>query len=179
MEHWGTPTNAFEVRGPESAGDSRPAMSGEPGDREAVIVFETALAPPLPVVAVASRRFPGLDFDLRYIGDEFPGNGIYHCRAGEVVSAADVPLIQALVMVMEYLWDDEFRHYRADPRPGHIFEDLVTLDGWLGRHRRTARDFLDEEDDGPEAMGEGLAAGGFTFRGSRWPPGEPETPQDD
>lgn len=165
LEHWGTSLNAFLVKMPEP-----PGADEGPDPREILVFFETALGPPLPVVAEASRRFPGLDFDLRYIGDGFPGNGIYHCRGGGVISAVEIELMQALSTVMEYLWRDELEDYRADPQPGHIFEDLVILDGWLSRREKAARDYLNDEEEGE---GKGLEAAGFAFRGSRRPPGEP------
>ena len=43
----------------------------------------------------------------------------------------------ALLKVLEYLWNDEARHYAqedADDRAGHIFEDLMTVAAWLGEH---------------------------------------------
>lgn len=78
----------------------------------------------------------------------------------------------AVCTVLEYLWRDELEDYRADPHPGHVFEALATLDGWLNQHERTARDYLGEDEE-EEGEGKGLEASGFAFRGSRRPPGEP------
>lgn len=52
IEHWGTKWNAYEV------------VAGKIDDREAVVHFETAWAPPLPVLDALAARFPKANLRL-------------------------------------------------------------------------------------------------------------------
>lgn len=77
IEHWGTKWNA------------RRAVLGRATVRGAVVAavvhFDTAWSPPLPVVFDASRRFPALAFDLRWYECGMGVRGRYRCRAGAVL----------------------------------------------------------------------------------------------
>lgn len=48
------------------------------------------------------------------------------------------PQISSLEAVLEHVWDDERRDYHANPRPGHVFVELVRLRGWLSLRHRAA-----------------------------------------
>ena len=41
--------------------------------------------------------------------------------------------LQALNKVIRYLWDDESKDYRTDPRPNHIFQSVETMRNLVGR----------------------------------------------
>lgn len=77
IEHWGTKWNAHR------------AVAGEMTVRRttatAVVHFDTAWSPPLPVVLSASRRFPALVFDLRWYERGMRVRGRYRCRDGAVL----------------------------------------------------------------------------------------------
>lgn len=76
-EHWGTKWNAQQVIYGNNSIDGSTAT--------AVVHFETAWSPPLPVVFTASEQFPSIDFDLRYFERGACFQGRYHCRGGEVI----------------------------------------------------------------------------------------------
>jgi hypothetical protein len=77
LEHWGTKWQGwdFVVDGPEVWG----------GEAVVTVSFDTAWSPPLPVVLAMSRRYPTLEFDLRYFECGCGFNGMYLCQGGEVL----------------------------------------------------------------------------------------------
>lgn len=81
IENWGTKWDARRVvmpAGPTDGDDGPDALEIE-------ITFETAWAPPWPVILAASKRFPALAFDLRYFERGQGFNGWLRCEGGEVV----------------------------------------------------------------------------------------------
>lgn len=48
--------------------------------------FESAWSPPIPVVLKMSVMFPELEFELRYFECGAAFNGLYQCKAGEVLT---------------------------------------------------------------------------------------------
>ncbi len=47
-------------------------------------------------------------------------------------STVPEPVLAALSLVLDYLWDDEYRDFRACPSEQHIFVQLRHLKRWLG-----------------------------------------------
>lgn len=70
--NWGTKSNAFMVSEPEFA------------PRHAVIYFETAWSPAVPVIARLSEMFPRIEFTLRYFDDGFFFAGRARFLAGKI-----------------------------------------------------------------------------------------------
>ena len=48
--------------------------------------------------------------------------------------------LKAISSVLDYLWHDEKKDYETDPRPGHIFLTLQTLNQLACRVAEGARD---------------------------------------
>lgn len=82
-KHWGTKWNAGRVET-----DSLLTW-GEDGEVE--LHFSTAWSPPLPVIRKASEKYPELQFELRYFERGCGFNGLYRCRAGEVLDDESGP----------------------------------------------------------------------------------------
>lgn len=78
IAHWGTKWNARRT----AAGK----VTVRPTGASAVVHFDRAWNPPLPVVLSASRRFPDLVFDLRWYERGMGARGRYRCRNGAVLS---------------------------------------------------------------------------------------------
>lgn len=74
VENWGTKWNAYEIE-----------VEGDNGWGEAVYHFDTAWAPPLPVVLAMSEKFPDIEFQLTYFESGMEFNGILRCKAGEIL----------------------------------------------------------------------------------------------
>ncbi len=58
-------------------------------------------------------------------------------------------LLDALITVRDYLWDDELSRFQGEPTADHIFRHVAVLENWLRGTERTAEDFA-AEDDGSE-----------------------------
>jgi len=87
IANWGTKWNANDVRLVHEStwqNEGRPALS-------VLVTFETAWAPPLPIVMKASEQFPELEFELRYFEGRMEFNGIFACKRGEVTRDEDGP----------------------------------------------------------------------------------------
>jgi hypothetical protein len=80
LQYWGTKSQ------PQDASVEVQRVYGGGGDMAVKLTFLTAWSPPKPIVLAASRRFPALDFDLRYYecGNAFHGR--YRCLGGAVES---------------------------------------------------------------------------------------------
>lgn len=76
VENWGTKWNAKEPRVEE--------QYEHEGELTALVMFETAWSPPLPVVKKASELFPDLAFTLKYFEAGAAYNGRYRCEGGAV-----------------------------------------------------------------------------------------------
>jgi hypothetical protein len=84
-EHWGTKWQ------PDGAERRQDGPSYRTGQQEVLVTFATAWSPPLPVVLAMSKKFPTLDFELRYFESGCCFNGIYECEGGEVTQADQGP----------------------------------------------------------------------------------------
>lgn len=42
--------------------------------------------------------------------------------------------LKALAQAVDYLWNDERKHYEAEPDEMHIFRAVESLKGYLNRH---------------------------------------------
>ena len=71
-EHWGTKWNARET-------------TLDHNGTRAVLTFDTAWSPPLPVVLAASRQFPTIRFELKYLELDNDFAGVLRAYAGEVL----------------------------------------------------------------------------------------------
>ncbi len=77
VENWGTKWDAKEPRVDEQYEQDR--------ELEAMVMFETAWSPPLPVIKRAAELYPDISFTLKYFERGACYNGMYCCEGGEVV----------------------------------------------------------------------------------------------
>jgi hypothetical protein len=71
-QYWGTKSNAYHTRQPEVT------------VRKAVVRFDTAWSPAIPVIGRLSELFPQVRFTLRYFDEGFFFAGTARCMAGQV-----------------------------------------------------------------------------------------------
>lgn len=45
--------------------------------------------------------------------------------------ATDSPVVESLRTLIDYLWDDEARHFAESPGNRHVYRHLIALDAWL------------------------------------------------
>jgi hypothetical protein len=85
-QHWGTKWQpaSFYVEDTEVSEGRLGAISAWGGEAEVMVTFDTAWSPPLPVVLAMSKKFPTLEFDLRYFECGCCFNGLFACKGGEV-----------------------------------------------------------------------------------------------
>lgn len=72
IANWGTKWNACSPEEPEIT------------KNKCVYSFQTAWAPPTPVVLAASLKFPELEFELKYYEGGCGYKGVFACKNGEV-----------------------------------------------------------------------------------------------
>jgi hypothetical protein len=84
VQHWGTKWQPQGCQFTEDGWDN-------PVERCETITFDTAWSPPLPVVLAMSKKFPTLEFDLRYFESGCAFNGMYVCKGGEVTCEEEGP----------------------------------------------------------------------------------------
>lgn len=89
LTNWGTKWGIYESEYLEDEEDSwiSTDKNGNATDREGSIkyTFQSAWSPPKLVVLKMSEMFPELIFDLRYFECGAMFNGMYKCKAGEIL----------------------------------------------------------------------------------------------
>jgi hypothetical protein len=75
-------------------------------------------------------------------------------------ATTDMPLeiMDAMELVLAYLWDDEQRDFLADPTDDHVFLRMLAVRGWLGLARSRIEDGhrLRDRDGEPQRVVEQL-----------------------
>ena len=86
LHHWGTTRqpDSIQVEGAEVSEAGLVGISVYDGEAEVMVTFDTAAGSPLPVILAMSRKFPTLEFDLRYFDSDSRINGMYVCEGGQV-----------------------------------------------------------------------------------------------
>lgn len=67
-------------------GICNPVLQSVMGERDLIYDFESAWSPPCPVILEMSKKFPELEFQLRYFEGGSGFNGLYECIAGKTVT---------------------------------------------------------------------------------------------
>jgi hypothetical protein len=106
IEHWGTKWNSHRLE----------VQADEPG--RFVLFFETAWAPPWPVVRAASEAFPTLVFELIFNESEAPFAGRNVFQRGELDREEFVAddYGQCIALLEQVGWREEAERYREQLR---------------------------------------------------------------
>jgi hypothetical protein len=86
LQHWGTKwqPDSFQVDCMEMSEGRLVAIPTWNSEAKVMVTFDTAWSPPLPVVLAMSKKFPTLEFELRYFEGGCCFNGLFVCEGGEV-----------------------------------------------------------------------------------------------